>query len=98
MGIHLPLACKPKTTIDFYKVLLVSVVSDQYMVSGLSNCLVDVKHYNKTLKCFKTFNNVIARLVYKGIYGLQCKPVSYSSMFWNEWVFCKLKDQYPGKS
>lgn len=72
MDIHLPLACKPKTTIDFYKVLLASVMSDQYMVSGLTNCLVYVKHCNKTLKCFKTFNNVIPRLVYKGIYGLQC--------------------------
>lgn len=49
-----------------------SAVSDQYTVSGLTNCLVDVRHHNKTLKCFKTFNNVIQRLVYKGIYGLQC--------------------------
>lgn len=72
MSVDIPLACKPKTTIDFCRVLLVSVVSDQYTVSGLTNFLVDVRCHNKVLECFKTFNNVIQRLVYKGIYGLQC--------------------------
>lgn len=49
-----------------------AVLFDQYTVSGLTNCLVDFKHCNKTLKCFETFSNVIQRLIYKGSYGLQC--------------------------
>jgi len=71
MDTRLHLAHRPKTSIDFHKVLLMAGWFDQYTVSGLPNCLVDFKHHNKTLKCFKTFNNVIQRLIYKGSYGLQ---------------------------
>lgn len=70
MDTHLLLAHKPKTYIDFYRVLLMAVLFAHYTVSGLTNCLVDFKRYNKTLKCFKASNNVIQRLIYKGSYGL----------------------------
>lgn len=74
---------------------MLAVLFDQCTVSGLTNCLVDFKHYNKTLKRFKTFNNVIQRLIYKGSYGLQssqsvipaCFEMNESSASWktNTW-------------
>lgn len=67
---HTQLAHIPETSIDFYKILLTAFWLDQYAVPGLTNCLADFKLYNKTLKYFKTFDNVVQRRIYKGSHGL----------------------------
>lgn len=61
MDTHLHLACKPKSSIDFYKVLSMAVLFDQYTVSGLTNCLVDFKHCNKNVSRHSVMS-------YKGLY------------------------------